>query len=116
MQIRVSIGDRQFDAELYENPVAEQFAAALPTEVVLNDFNGVEKVGRVARALTLRGVPDRAAPGPGEIGYYAPTQGLVFYYDHVGEWPGLVRLGRFTFDLDDLRALPDGSRAQIDRL
>ena len=116
MRIGFTFGEAQFVAELYANPVAQQFGALLPTEVVFSDFNRVEKVGRLGTALTLRGVPDRDAPEPGEIGYYAPTQGLVLYYGHVGEWPGLVRLGRFDFDLDALKAFPDGSRAQIDRL
>ena len=115
MQIRITVGDRQFEAELYAHPVAEDFATMLPTEVVLNDFNAVEKVGRLERALTLRGVPSRDDPGPGEIGYYAPTQGFVLYYGHVGAWTGLVRLGRFDLDLDELRTLPDGSRAVIEQ-
>ena len=116
MQIRITIGDERFDAELYANPVAEQLGDLLPTEVVLRDFNGVEKVGRLDQALILRGVPDRDDPGPGEIGYYAPSQGIVLYYGHVGSWAGLVRLGRFTLDLEVLRALPDDSRARIERV
>ena len=114
MKIRFTVGDVEFDGELYGNPVAEEFWGTLPTEVLLRDFNKIEKVGRVAAPLTLRGVPQSDAPGPGEIGYYAPTQGLALYYGHVGKWPGLVRLGRFDLDLDVLKALPDGSRALIE--
>ena len=114
MEVRFTVGELEFDGELYPHPVSEQLLALLPTEVVLSDFNGVEKVGRLARPLTLRGVPDSDAPEPGEIGYYAPTQGLVLYYGHVGKWSGLVRVGRFDLDLDSLRAMPDRSRAVIE--
>lgn len=113
MHIELAIGDARVEGELYDHPVARELAAALPLELVFKDFNRVEKVAPLDRPLTLRGVPDADAPEPGEIGYYAPTQGLVLYYDRPGRWPGLVRMGRFTYDLNALRELPDGSRIQI---
>lgn len=82
-------------------------------DLVFSDFNRVEKVAPLGRALTLRGVPDADAPAPGEIGYYAPTRGLVLYYGHVGRSPGLVRMGRFMYDLQSLREMPNGTRIQI---
>lgn len=80
---------------------------------MFDDFNQVEKVAPLGRSLTLRGVPHADAPEPGEIGYYAPTHGLVLYYASRGRWPGLVRVGRFGYDLDALRQLPDGTRIRI---
>jgi hypothetical protein len=81
----------------------------LPLELVFEDFNDVEKVASLGRSLSLRGVPDADAPRPGEIGYYAPSQSFVLYYDSPGRWPGLVRMGRFDYDLNELRDLPDGT-------
>ncbi|WP_238165469.1 cyclophilin-like fold protein [Kribbella caucasensis] len=107
------IGGTNAKGELFDHPVAHELAAMLPLSLVFEDFNQVEKVARLARPLTLRGVPGADAPMPGEIGYYAPSQGLVLYYGRVGRWPGLVRMGRFTYDLQALRDLPDGTRIQI---
>lgn len=113
MQITLQINDTQVAAELYDHPVAAELAALLPLELVFNDFNNVEKVAVPQQELQLRGVPDADAPSPGEIGYYHPTRGLVLYYDSPGRWPGLVRMGRFDYDLDALRKNPDGTRIRI---
>ncbi|SDD85978.1 Cyclophilin-like [Sanguibacter gelidistatuariae] len=113
MKIELTIDDTRVEAELNDHPVARELAQALPLDLVFNDFNQVEKVASLGRSLTLRGVPDADAPGPGEIGYYAPTQGLVLFYGSPGRWPGLVRMGRFSYDLSALRALPDGTRIHI---
>lgn len=113
MKIELTIDGSLVEAELYDHPVACELAGMLPLVLVFNDFNQVEKVAPLDRSLTLRGVLDADAPQPGEIGYYAPTRGLVLYYGSPGRWPGLVRMGRFSHDLDALRALPDGTRIQI---
>lgn len=113
MKIELVIGNARVEGELYDHPVARQLAAALPLDLVFTDFNQVEKVADLGQELTLRDVPDADAPEAGEIGYYAPTRGLVLYYDRPGRWPGLVRMGRFTHDLDALRDLPDGTRIRI---
>lgn len=115
MKIELTIGETRFSAELFDHPVARELAGLLPLTLTFKDFNRVEKVASLDRALTLRGVPDADAPEPGEIGYHAPTRGLVLYYDRPGRWPGLVRMGRFTHDLDALRNLPDGSTIEIAR-
>ncbi len=115
MRIRFALQGGGFDGELYANPVATDFASRLPVELTFSDFNRVEKVARLDRPLLLEGVPDSDEPSPGEIGYYAPSRGVVLYYGHVGRWPGLVRIGRFDYDLDALRGLPDGTAVGIDR-
>ncbi|MEE6287211.1 cyclophilin-like fold protein [Georgenia sp. MJ173] len=113
MRIELTIGEARIDGELFDHPVAHEFARMLPLSLAFNDFNQVEKVAPLDRSLPLTGVPHADAPEPGEIGYHAPTRGLVLYYGRPGRWPGLVRMGRFTYDLDALRDLPDGSPIQI---
>lgn len=113
MKIELTINDTPIEGELYDHPVARELAEMLPLTLTFNDFNQVEKVARLDHPLTLTGVPDADAPAPGEIGYYAPTQSLVLYYERPGGWPGLVRMGYFTYDLSSLRDLPDGSRIEI---
>lgn len=113
MQIELTINDTLVTGDLYDHPVARELFELLPLELTFNDFNQVEKVASLDHSLTLRDVPRADAPGPGEIGYYAPSQGLVLYYDSPGRWPGLVVMGRFEYDLDALRALPNGTRIRI---
>ncbi|WP_017579918.1 cyclophilin-like fold protein [Nocardiopsis valliformis] len=113
MKIELAVNGTRVKGELYDHPVAREFADLLPLELVFEDFNQVEKVAPLGRSLTLRGVPDADSPRPGEIGYHAPSQGFVLYYGSPGRWPGLVRMGRFDYDLDVLRDLPDGIRIRV---
>lgn len=51
--------------------------------------------------MDLRGAPTGSDAAQLTIGYYAPGQGLVLYYEHVGYFPGIVPLGTF----DNISAL-----------
>lgn len=113
MNIELTIGETRISGELFDHPVAQELAGLLPLTLSFEDFNNVEKVASLDRELTLRGVPAADAPEPGEVGYYAPTRGLVLYYGRPRRWPGLVRMGRLSYDLEALRNLPDGSTIQI---
>ena len=113
VRIQLTVGSDQVTGELFDHPVAVELADMLPLTLTFADFNNVEKVARLDRPLTVRGVPNADAPQPGEIGYYAPTQSLVLYYGHVGRWPGLVRMGTFAYDLDALRSAPDGVTVRL---
>lgn len=113
MKIELHIGPEKYAGELFDNPVADQIAAKLPFEADFSDFGGQEKLARLDGALSLAGVPDADAPQPGEIGYFAPEACLVLYYASPGQWPGLVRVGRFEYDLNQLRDLPDGTHIRI---
>jgi hypothetical protein len=94
--IRITVGDESIIGELNNNPTAQDLADQLPVDVTLSDFNGVEKVGELPRPLTMNGVPAGADPEINDIGYYRPTNGLVFYYGDVGYFNGIVRLGRLS--------------------
>ena len=69
---------------------------------------------RTARpeALSLDGVPAGDSAEPLAIGYYAPDQVLVLYYEHVGYSRGIVRIGSF----DDLEAIRDQTGSFTARL
>lgn len=116
MKIELTIDGSRVAAELYEHPVAREPAGMLPLDLVFNDFNDAEKVTTLDRSLILQGVPEADAPQPGEIGYYAPTQGLVLSYGSPGRWPGLVRMGCFSHDLDALRDLPEATGIRLSRV
>ena len=94
--IRITVGGQTITGELNDSPTAQDLADQLPVDVTLADFNGVEKVGELPRPLTMDGVPAGADPEINDIGYYRPSNGLVFYYGDVGYFNGIVRLGRLS--------------------
>jgi hypothetical protein len=60
--------------------------------------------------------PRRRRPDINDIGYYAPSRSLVFYYGDVGYWNGTVRIGRFTDrDIELIERQPDGFQVTIER-
>ena len=54
------------------------------------------KVAELPRPLTTDGAPAGDDPDINDIGYYAPSRSLVFYYGDVGYWNGVVRIGRLS--------------------
>jgi hypothetical protein len=101
--IRIRIGDAVLDGRLSDNPTARDLVAQLPLTLEFRDLNGVEKIARLPRELTMEGVPEGDDPEPEDIGYYAPSGDLVFYYDDVGYFDGIVRLGVFDSDMNVIR-------------
>lgn len=100
--IRVIIGDTILPAQLWDNATARDLIAQLPLTLTFRDYNRVEKIALLPQKLTMAGVPRGDDPNPREIGYYAPTNDLVFYYDDVGFFNGIVRIGQFDGDLETI--------------
>lgn len=101
--IRIRIGDAVLEGRLWDNPTARDLIAQLPLTLQFRDLNGVEKIARLPRELTMKGVPEGDDPEPQDIGYYAPSNDLVFYYYDVGYYDGIVRLGVFDSDMSVIR-------------
>lgn len=93
--IRVIIGKTILTARLWDNATARSLIARLPLTLSFGGFSGQEKNAHLRRPLSMRGMPTSADPRPREIGYYAPTRDLVFYYGDVGRFAGIARIGRF---------------------
>jgi hypothetical protein len=94
--LRITVGDQTVTAELNDTPTAQDLARQLPLTITLDDFNNVEKVGELPQPLTMDGVPAGADPEINDIGYYQPSNGLVFYYGDVGYFNGIVRIGSLS--------------------
>jgi hypothetical protein len=106
--IRITIAGDAVSAELADNPTARDLAGQLPLTLTFRDFNGVEKIAKLPRPLTMDGVPAGDDPEVADIGYYAPSQDIVFYYGDVGFWNGIVRIGRLNLaSLDLIESQPD---------
>ena len=113
--LTLTVDGRTVTARLDDNPTAAHLVRLLPLTLRFSDVNGVEKVATLPEPLTMQGVPRGADPEPDDLGYYAPAGVLVLYYDDVGYFDGIVRLGRI--DPDDmafLRERADGAEATLD--
>ena len=112
--VRITIGDDVLDGRLWDNPTASDLATLLPLTVAFRDLNQVEKIAPLSRALTTDGVPPGDDAEPGVIGYYAPSNDLVFYYENVGYWDGIVRIGELDGDIETLRAHTGSFTARVE--
>ena len=98
--IRIIIGETVLTGRLWNNPTARDLIDQLPLTLAFRDYNRVEKIGQLPRKLTMNGVPPGDGPFPRDIGYYNPASVLVFYYDDVAYFPGIVRIGQFDGSMD----------------
>lgn len=102
MKIRIIAADQTFTAVLENSEVARDFAALLPIELTLSDYNRTEKIADLPRALSTAGAPEGVAPVAGDIAYYAPWGNLAIFYRDFGYSRGLVRLGRLEGHVEAL--------------
>ena len=113
--IRITVADQSLTSQLADNPTADDLARQLPLTLKFRDFNRVEKIAELPQALTMDGVPDGDDPEINDIGYYAPSRSLVFYYGDVGYWTGIVRIGRVhADDIGLIERQPDGFDVTIE--
>ena len=114
-QIRVIVGDTVLTGRLWDNATARDLITQLPLTLSFRDFNGVEKIAQLPRKLSLDGVPAGDDPLPRDIGYYAPSGDVVFYYDDVGYFTGIVRIGQFDGSMDVIVRQTGDFTARIER-
>jgi len=57
---------------LDNNAAVRDFAALLPLELTLSDYNQTEKIADLPKRLSTEGAPDGIDPEIGDIAYYAP--------------------------------------------
>src|SRR5215203_3020427 len=112
--IRVIIGNTFLTGRLWDNAPARDLIALLPLTLSFRDFNGVEKIGQLPRKLSMDGVPAGDDPFPRDIGYYNPSGNLVFYYDDVGYFNGIVRIGQFDDSVDAIARQTGDFTARIE--
>jgi hypothetical protein len=113
--IRITVAGQTRTAQLADNPTARALLDQLPLTLAFRDFNRVEKIAKLPKPLATESVPAGADPDINDIGYYAPSGDLVFYYGDVGYWDGIVRIGRFADgDIDIIQQQPDGFEVTIE--
>lgn len=113
-QLRVIVGDSVLTGRVWDNATARDLIAQLPLTLTFRDFNGLEKISQLPRKLSMDGVPAGDDPLPHDIGYYAPSGDLVFYYGDVGYFNGIVRIGQFDGNMDAITSQTDDFTARIE--
>jgi len=101
--ITITLDETTITANLHASAATSSLLAQLPLELSFEDFGGQEKIATLPAPLALAGMPAGSSAEPGTIGYYAPGQALVLYYDTVGYYNGIIPLGTF----DDVAAVRD---------
>ncbi|WP_270889660.1 cyclophilin-like fold protein [Pedococcus sp. 5OH_020] len=114
-QVTIRFSGQTLTATLFDNSTAQALVDHLPLTLTFRDFNGVEKIADLQWPLTTQGVPAGADPEVNDVGYYAPSGDLVFYYGDVDYWNGIVRLGSFDGDIAAIRSQPDVFKVLIER-
>lgn len=113
MKIRIVAGDQTFTAVLENSEAARDFAALLPIELTLSDYNRTEKIADLPRPLSTAGAPEGVAPVAGDIAYYAPWGNLAIFYRDFGYSRGLVRLGRLEGHVEALARINAPVRIEL---
>ena len=113
--IRITLNDRTVTGVLHPSAATASLLAMLPLKLSFTDFGGQEKLAALPESLDLGGMPDGSSAEPGTIGYYAPHQVLVLYYESVGYYRGIIPLGTFE-DVASIRdARPFTATVSSDR-
>lgn len=103
--ILFTFGDTTVAGTLWNNAASASLIAQMPLELSFSDFGGQEKIATLPERLSLDGMPSGSAAEPGTIGYYAPAQALVLYYESVGYYTGIIPIGTFE-DVATTREAP----------
>jgi hypothetical protein len=102
MKIRIIVDGAELTATLEDNVASRDFAALLPLDLTLKDYNGTEKIADLPSRLSTTGLPEGVAPNIGDITYFAPWGNLALFYRDFGYARGLVRLGRIESGVERL--------------
>lgn len=100
MKVRIIAAGPTFTAELENSAAARDFAALLPLELTLGDYNRTEKIADLPRHLATDSASDGIQPVAGDLTYYAPWGNLAIFYRDFGYSRGLVLLGRIEGDVE----------------
>jgi hypothetical protein len=110
--ITINTGGETVTGTLFDSTAARSLIAQLPLTLTFTDYGGQEKIANLPAPLALEGMPAGNDADPLTIGYYAPGQALVLYYEHVGYFNGIIRIGTF----DDVAAIRDHDNGFTARL
>lgn len=94
MKLKISFGDTELTATLYDNPTSKDLISMLPITTKLEDYASNEKIFYPERKLTKDGAPGGYEPSKGDVTYYAPWGDVAIFYKDFNYSSGLIGLGR----------------------
>lgn len=103
--ITITVNGTTVTGVLQNNTASASLLAQFPLELSFEDYSGQEKIAGIPEPLSLDGMPAGGSAEPGTIGYYAPDQALVLYYESVGYFTGITPIGTFN-DVATVRDAP----------
>lgn len=98
--MRVCPGSSILTGTLTDSDPSRELVEQHPLTLSFSDFGGQEKTAPLPVPLPLDGVPSGSDAEPLTIGYYVPDQVLVLFYERVGYFTGIVRLGALDAGAD----------------
>jgi len=110
--LRITIEGTVLTGNLTDNATSRSLIDQLPLTLSFTDYGGQEMIADLPTPLSLDGMPAGDDADPLTIGYYAPAQAIVFYYEPVGYFNGIVRIGTLD-DLSMIRDLDSGFTATL---
>lgn len=102
-EIEIIVEGQVVSATVEESAAAQDFLALLPLTLTLEDYHNTEKISDLPRRLSTDAAPAGIDPEVGDITYYAPWGNLAIFYRDFGYSKGLVRLGRITSGIEQLK-------------
>lgn len=100
VRIRLRANGATATVLLLENDAVTDFLSMLPVTLTFEDYNGIEKIATLPRALQTGGTLTSCDPNVGTFAYYAPWGNLSVFYQDFRESNGLVPLGTFESGLE----------------
>ncbi len=105
MKIRITSGDTELTATMYDNATAKDFIALLPLTLKITDYASTEKVADLPKKLSTQGSPSGYKGTTGDITLYAPWGNLAIFYKDFGYASGLVSMGKIDNSGSDIKKL-----------
>ena len=80
MRLKITIGDTELMATLYDNATAKDLIAQLPLTVELEDYASNEKIFYPKPKLSTQSAPAGYDPSAGDITYCSPWGDVAIFY------------------------------------
>ncbi len=93
-KLKISFGETQLTATLFDNPTSRDFISMLPITTELEDYASNEKIFYPEHKLADSGAPAGYNPSKGDITYYAPWGDVAIFYKDFSYSTGLISLGK----------------------
>lgn len=94
MKLKITFGETELTAILYDNPTSRDLISMLPITTELEDYASNEKIFYPDRKLSSEGAPSGFDPSKGDITYYAPWGDVAIFYKNFSYSKGLISLGK----------------------